>query len=211
MSSQKKILSKKQWFWRIFFSPLKSAQFEIVDKSIPQRPATASNKIPKNIGTAQIMQLISKINYQPKFEIKSDGNYELNDFQSLYDKNFIRSAYISILRREPDPDGEKYYLNRIRTGTSKSTVLNQMLKSAEAKKYNTTISGLSASIFLEKICATPVLGTILSAVIFLLNTKTHLQDLRAFENHVIRMAEETQALHQENIEKLIANSSTKRI
>lgn len=150
------------------------------------------------------ISLISSIRYQNNFEIKSDGIYQLKDFQSLYDKEFIRSAYLAILRREPDIQGMGYYLNLIRKGISKSLILHQIKKSPEAKKFKTTIVGLEISVMVEKALTLPLIGTVLFAIIFLLNIKNHLQDLRALENHIIRVAQETQVTYQNDIKNISA-------
>lgn len=53
-----------------------------------------------------------------------------------------------------------------------------------------------------KICDAPIFGNLMSGVIFFLNIKNYLKDLRALENHIVRVAEESQALHEFNIKKL---------
>jgi Domain of unknown function (DUF4214) len=140
-----------------------------------------------------------KIVYQPTFVVNPDGNYDLDDFQLLYDRQFVYAAYQAILRREPDDTGLAYYLNRIRKGISKTKILAQFQKSPEALKHKTVIKGLRSSVVMEKLFDIPIFGSLILSVIFFLNVKNHLHDLRALENNIVRMAEETQlALHDDN-------------
>ena len=158
-----------------------------------------------NIGRITTMQPVYQIAYQPTFKVQSDGSYSLDDFQHLYDRNFIHAAYTSILRREPDETGEAYYLERIRKGVSRNRILAQFQKSDEAKRHTTNIAGLKSALVVEKLCAIPLVGGMLTGILFLSTIKSHLQDLRALENHIVRMAEETQLLHQNDLAKIRAS------
>lgn len=186
------LVRRQSSFWQRYFSPFNTFRQGLV----------AEQKI--NIGSISTMQPVHQIAYQPVFKVKSDGIYDLDDFQHLYDRNFVYAMYVSILRREPDPEGEAYYLERIRKGVSKNKILAQFQKSPEAKTHKTYIAGLKAAVIIENICDIPVLGRIAVAIFFLSNIKNHLQDLRALENHMVRMAEETQLTHQNDITKIRA-------
>jgi hypothetical protein len=70
---------------------------------------------------------------------------------SLYNEQFVRSAFITLLGREPDPDGMKYYLGRLRDGYGKKNVIFQLAKSEEAKNINADLDGLSELITNYKI------------------------------------------------------------
>ncbi|SDH63654.1 FkbM family methyltransferase [Paraburkholderia phenazinium] len=146
-------------------------------------------------------QVSAQINYQPTFEQNDQGIYGLDEFQSLYDRNFVRAAYLAILRREPDPDGERHYLKQVRAGVAKDEILDDILKSAEARNYKTSIRGLGAARVIRRACRIPVFGKLVFAILFLLDVTNHLQDLRALENHVIRIAEESQGRYQAEIGK----------
>lgn len=147
-------------------------------------------------------QIATRVNYQPIFEKNNSGIYDLDDFRSLYDRNFVRAAYLAILRREPDLDGESHYLKQVRAGVGKDEILDDILKSGEAKNYKTVIRGLRLARIIRKICKIPFLGQIFFAILFLFDVKNHLQDLRALENHVIRIAEESHNRFQDQIEKI---------
>jgi FkbM family methyltransferase len=146
--------------------------------------------------------LFTRANYQPSFVANSAGVYRLEDFLVLHDRNFVRAAYTAILRRNPDSDGEAHYLQQVRLGEHKAELLDQILRSEEARKYQTEIHGLQMRLRLKKICEFPVIGRVISALSFFLSIDDHMRDLRVLENHVIRIAEEAQTVSEFNLQKL---------
>ena len=146
--------------------------------------------------------LFTRTNFQPVFAANSKGEYQLMDFLALHDRNFVHAAYVAILHREPDPDGAAYYVEQVRSGESKARLLAQIMRSDEAKKHRTVIHGIESHLRVTRLCELPFVGRFLSAVLFLANVNSHLRDLRVLENHVIRIAEEAQALHEANMRKL---------
>jgi SAM-dependent methyltransferase len=195
-AKQNSELTKKQSpIWNRYFSPLFSTQLTISNRSLFfKEDSIFSSKMSKEIKTNTLAN--RKIAYQPTFIVNPEGIYDLDDFQLLYDRQFICAAYLAILRREPDDTGLAYYLNRIRKGISKAKILAQFQKSPEALKHKTIIKGLRSAVVMEKLFDIPIIGSLILSVIFFLNVKNHLHDLRALENNIVRMAEETQlALH----------------
>ena len=135
--------------------------------------------------------------YQKNFEKKTTDSYVLDDFQNIYDEDFVVAAYRAILRRDPDPIGMKYYLSRVRRGVSKVQILNQLMKSDESKAINTKVFGLDEAILFDHVSDIPIFGRIFFALLFLINIKSHLSDLRALENHVARLLEHSRAKNKE--------------
>jgi SAM-dependent methyltransferase len=189
-------------FWKRNFSPLNTVRQAAWTDYCPPSSTDAAGIEILNLERTPIMSLVNRIAYQPTFQVKPEGVYELDDFQLLYDSAFVTAAFRAILRRDPDVQGEAYYLERVRKGMSKHRILAQIKKSPEASKYQTYINGLKAANLLEDICSVPVLGNFLLAMVFLWNIKDHLKDLRALENHMVRTAEETHAAHQGDIARL---------
>lgn len=144
----------------------------------------------------------TRTNYQPVFIVNSHGVYRLSDFLVLYDRRFVRAAYAAILRREPDPNGETHYLNRVRTGEHRALILEDILGSDEARKHRTVIHGLHEYLRRMRSCNRPVIGKFVAAYLFLLNLDEHMRDLRILENHMIRMAEEGEDVQESNLRKL---------
>ena len=120
----------------------------------------------------------------------------------LHDRSFVNAAYLAILRREADPDGATFYLQQVRSGVSKAKVLDQILRSDEANKHRTVIHGLRSHLRFTRLCELPLIGNLVSAVVFLATVNSHLRGLRVLENHVIRIAEEAQVMHESNMHKL---------
>ena len=146
--------------------------------------------------------MITRTNFQPLFAPNPEGVYQLAEFLVLHDRSFVRAAYLAILRREPDSDGAENCLSQVRSGEHKAKVLSQILISEEARQHQTHIEGLDAHLRIIWLCELPVVGRLLSALLFLSTVNSHLRDLRVLENHVIRIAEESQAIHEANMNKL---------
>jgi hypothetical protein len=124
---------------------------------------------------------------ETNFQIKASGSYHLNDFMHLHDRAFVNAAYSAILRRSSDSAGAEYYVNRIRRGISRESVLVQMMQSAEAINLGTKIHGLSTHILAEKFLNVPFFGEMLSSLLFIFSAKTQLREIRALANHIHRI------------------------
>lgn len=70
----------------------------------------------------------------------------LSELCAWDDVNFVRCAYVTILGRQPDPEGETYYLTRIRRGHSKLEVLWQLRRSEDALGHDPGIAGLDKAL-----------------------------------------------------------------
>jgi hypothetical protein len=148
------------------------------------------------------VETFDKLKFQPVFRVKANGIYEFEDFEAQHDRSFVRAVYVAILRRDPDREGENFYLQQLRSGYSKAKLLNTILRSAEAKKAHTVVRGLATQLLWIRACEFPVLGRLVAAVLFMVSINEHMRDLRALENHVIRLAEELQCTHESNLRKL---------
>jgi cell division protein FtsL len=131
------------------------------------------------------------------FRINPDGLYHVQDFSHFHDNEFLQAAYLAVLRRSPDPLGEKYYLDKIRGGASRVRILAQLLKSSEAEEFNTKITGLWACMLFENILNMPIIGTILSIPIFFLSIRSHLKNIRTLENTIIGLNVELTKQHED--------------
>lgn len=70
----------------------------------------------------------------------------LSELLSWDDVEFVRCAYVTILGRQPDPDGEALNCGRIRRGHSKLEVLTQLRRSSEGLNHDPGISGLDRAL-----------------------------------------------------------------
>lgn len=121
------------------------------------------------------------------FKFNPNDTYHIRDFYNIHDAEFVQVAYLAILKRSPDTLGERYYLNRIRSGISKENILIQIIKSPEAKQHGICIHGLKIYAALDYVFNIPLLGTIVALLIFLLTIKAHMRSLRALENYVYQI------------------------
>jgi len=70
----------------------------------------------------------------------------VTDLLARDDAEFIGSAYKTILEREPDPEGARHYLSRLRSGWSKLSILMQLRDSEEGRQVAALLPGLDAAI-----------------------------------------------------------------
>lgn len=74
----------------------------------------------------------------------------IKDFIKLRDSDFIAELYKYFFNRRPDMEGRQYYLQRLRNGHSKTSVIYQFFKSPE-NKSGRMVFGLKRFLFEEKI------------------------------------------------------------
>jgi GT2 family glycosyltransferase len=80
------------------------------------------------------------------------------------DAAFVRTAYLILLQREPDPGGRSYYLGQLRAGKPKLQLLGELDKSTEVQKRLTPIPGLRRSVALQKLARIPLLGPLVASL-----------------------------------------------
>ncbi|MGC9206477.1 DUF4214 domain-containing protein [Acidithiobacillus sp.] len=98
------------------------------------------------------------------------------------DIEFIKCAYLSILGRDPDPEGVNYYLNRLHSGVSKYEIVVQLISSDEAAAHKPEIFGLKKMVRLFKIGQIPLIGWIYRIVYGLEGNGFSHRKLRTLEN-----------------------------
>jgi hypothetical protein len=67
------------------------------------------------------------------------------------DVDFVRCAYVTILGRQPDRDGEAHFTHRLRAGDSKYALIWQLRRSGEGRKHDPGIAGLDRALKREKL------------------------------------------------------------
>ena len=103
----------------------------------------------------------------------------------LHDRQFTICAYHTLLGREPDPEGLKYYLNRIRSGYSKISILTQLYISDEGKRYTSKLPGLAKKIEKELRRQIPLLGWLFRLIDGQDGNQATARKLRCIENKLI--------------------------
>ena len=66
----------------------------------------------------------------------------IDELLSCIDEQFVCKAFVALLGREPDREGMRYYLDRLRNGYSKEIIIAQLSASDEAREHNCHITGL---------------------------------------------------------------------
>src|ERR1700738_2206236 len=64
---------------------------------------------------------------------------------SLDGKEFLRLAYLTLLRRQPDSGGMAHYLEKLKAGAQKSALLYELYNSPEGERVRRTYSGSNIS------------------------------------------------------------------
>ena len=114
----------------------------------------------------------------------------LDELLSYHDREFLVCAYSTVLGREPDPEGLRYYLNRLRSGVSKSQTVVQLALSDEREGVTKArLPGLSNLILRYRFSRIPVIGWFV---------KRHLMDeggslerkLRTIESQILLLNQE---------------------
>ena len=85
----------------------------------------------------------------------------LDELLSYQGEEFLHVAYRSLLQRNVDQEGLKYYLDRLRIGTSKIEILGQIRNSEEGKLHQSNIENLDEVLKRYRQLKTPLLGSIL--------------------------------------------------
>jgi FkbM family methyltransferase len=84
----------------------------------------------------------------------------VTDLMARDGAEFIGSAYKTILEREPDPEGARHYLSRLRSGWPKLSVLMELRNSEEGRQVAALLPGLDTAILRYRLAKLPVLGPI---------------------------------------------------
>lgn len=70
----------------------------------------------------------------------------LAELLSWEDVDFVRCAYVTVLGRQPDTDGEVFYTYQLQQGISKLQILWQLRKSPEGPGHDPGISGFDRAL-----------------------------------------------------------------
>lgn len=93
-----------------------------------------------------------------KSAISNQPAENLSQLLSLYDKVFVRCAYLTLLGREPDSEGLQTYCQKIRFGERKIAILSQLHQSAEGRAFAAELPGLSKALAMYRRSRLPVIG-----------------------------------------------------
>jgi Domain of unknown function (DUF4214) len=92
----------------------------------------------------------------------------VDDLKSLLqhqDRQFIECAYLTLLKREPDPQGLGFYLGRLRGGEAKLQIVSELYSSMEARQSGADLPWLRSPLRRQRLTRLPVLGILLKTLI----------------------------------------------
>jgi len=116
---------------------------------------------------------------------------ELLEFQ---DWRFVKEAYELLLAREPEKEGYRFYVSRIRSGVSKIQILKEIGTSPEAASRGGSITGLRKALILASMGSLPVIGSIFRRLFSLEGNSTQEVRLRVLEQRDSVLSDMLQAI-----------------
>lgn len=126
---------------------------------------SAWNQYPPMFADAAACLPTSEVNLMDIFAYEHRNPYlradSLEDLCRFADAAFVRCAYVTILGRQPDPDGERRYTARLRAGASKLAVIADLRLSDEGKRHDPGIAGLDKALRRHRNANRPVVGGII--------------------------------------------------
>jgi SAM-dependent methyltransferase len=129
---------------------------------------------------------LPQLRLQPEFVPREDDHYHINDLLQYHDHTFIWNAYRAILKREPDEEGLKQFLKKLRSGRfNKIDVLASLRYSQEGKSRNVSVDGLARPALIRRFYRVPVLGYLLELIVGIARLPAILRSQREFEGHAL--------------------------
>jgi SAM-dependent methyltransferase len=114
--------------------------------------------------------------------IPKETGYVLNDFLQYHDSEFVRSAYLGILCREPDSGSYDYYLENLRQGTmSKEEILGRLRYALEGRNKSVPVKGLFSRFCVHTFYRIPVLGYLAQLIAGVILFPKVIKDLRKLD------------------------------
>lgn len=139
-------------------------------------------------------------------EFKQKDSYALEDLLRFDGETFIGNAYRAILRREPDENGMRLYLEKMKAGMHKARILEALAGSQEGKTTGIRVQGLRFHLLGLALMERRVLGSPLRFVVRLFGSLQRLSgEAFVLRREVAQVAEAQRA----NYERLV-NGSTKQ-
>lgn len=113
----------------------------------------------------------------------SRSAWSLQEMLAYYDRQFVRNAYLVLLKRDPDVAGLTSRLESLHSGAmTRVEMLFRLRYGSEGKAYKVHVRGLVKAFAVERICAVPILGVIprmLRAIVYLPRMQSDIQEVKA--------------------------------
>ncbi len=109
-------------------------------------------------------------------------------------REFLRMAYVAVMRRQIDSDGEDVYLHALESGMHKMEIILRLRFSPEGRKQNVRLRRAVLPLCDLVICRIPVLGyvyRILKEVVLLPRTTAEVRNrLEKMRDHINRLSDD---------------------
>jgi FkbM family methyltransferase len=115
----------------------------------------------------------------------------VDELLSRHDSAFVSSAYQALLGRNADPEGMKYYLQRLRTGIARIQIVAQLYLSTEGKARAVKLAGLDAAIKRYQWSQNPLVGWMVKRFGGVEGNTSIERELRSIENQLYLLGEES--------------------
>jgi O-antigen chain-terminating methyltransferase len=141
--------------------------------SSPPVPVSSVNYTPPN-GDA--------LHLQPPFQPKLDNHYHVNDLLRFHGADFLRTAYVALLSREPDESGLARHWEGLASGRfNKLDVLGSLRSSPEGRRNNVKVDGLWLPVTVRRVGRLPIIGYIVRLMIAVARLPRMLQSQNQYE------------------------------
>jgi glycosyltransferase involved in cell wall biosynthesis len=120
----------------------------------------------------------------------------LEELLRYQDRAFVECAYLTLLRRAVDPTGLDHYLDRLRNGTPKIQILDEMSRSPEALSTGVVLPGLRSATRKYNLAKLPLIGRILDLFYQTESNGPVETRLRTVEQQIFALQSLVQQCHQ---------------
>ncbi|RKQ60624.1 O-antigen chain-terminating methyltransferase [Thermovibrio guaymasensis] len=136
--------------------------------------------------TKELTKLDKVVDESSKLETPS-STYTIGDFMNYHDEEFIKFAYKAILGREPDPEGFRHYLGKLRSGEfTRTDVIVRLRYSQEGRAKGVKILGIGKRAIYSYLSHVPVLGFIIKTLKFFFTVPKFMKLMNFLENSIYR-------------------------
>lgn len=118
-------------------------------------------------------------------------------------REFVKNAYLTILKREPDPGGERFYVSKLERGElSKIEFLYALRYSEEGKRKDVPVRNLYLYYLIYRTLRIPVIREIYGLMSLLLFTPSIKRDIGALRFYLSRRIEDQETLLNQALQSI---------
>jgi SAM-dependent methyltransferase len=131
-------------------------------------------------------QPYSRLTLSPEFTNANATSYHVNELLKYQDRDFIRNAYLAILKREPDSKGFRHNLELLQSGAfNKIDIIASLRYSDEGNHTGVTIDGLQLPATIRKLERIPIIGYLIQLLIALVRLPSMIRNQRQFQSYLV--------------------------